>query len=98
MAIKRVKAILECDACGKEFSFDLDPAEPVKKDIADEIDQVIRAGRFDGSIQDGLQLCNDCTRIADNILDPYDPDDEELAENYQPKREEILRAVGSISR
>jgi hypothetical protein len=82
MAVKVVRASMECDACGASFQVDLDPAEAAPKSIMDEIEEQINT-YFDLSIQHGRHLCAQCTRVADGIGD----------DEYQPTWDEILEAV-----
>ena len=86
MAIRTVKAIMECDGCGKAFDVRLDPAEKAPNSIADAIDEEIKT-LFDCSIQHDLHLCQDCTRKVDSIGD----------DEYQPTRDEILVTLGAIN-
>jgi hypothetical protein len=90
MSVRLVKATIECDACGELFKVDLDPAEKVDSQttIMDRIEEAIKDDFLISSIIDDLQLCQKCTKVADNIK----PDDDE----YRPTRDEVLEAIGAI--
>lgn len=87
MSVKDIKASIECDGCGQIFKVDIDTA-----DTGCVMDLVVEAIKDDfllSSVQHDLHLCQDCTRIADRL--GLEGDDE-----YQPTRDEILKAVGAI--
>lgn len=90
MNVVKLTARVECDGCGKHFDAPMDTgrAIPVGWDLPALIEDAVRGGcgELSGStsVQHDLALCVDCTRKADAIGD----DDE-----YQPTRDEILRAT-----
>lgn len=93
MSIKHIKAVFECDGCGKEFFVGLDCAEktrPSLPSLADLAEDTLRGGNpitgECGSVQVDLHLCCSCTRKADAIGD----------EDHEPTRDEILRATGAL--
>ena len=92
MSISVIRATVVCDGCGKQFRVDLDPARKAwerRQSIHSFALDAIRGGTSaDGefcSLQDGLELCETCTSVADGIR----PDDE----NYSPSADEIHAAL-----
>jgi hypothetical protein len=75
MTLHRIEAILDCDGCGHRFSVELDGGyEPPKGWALYEVaEDACRAGTARGtigmkgvtSVQGGLMLCPNCTRLID---------------------------------
>lgn len=87
MRVEWIKASVQCDACGRHFVQRVDPGRLIPEgwDLMDVIRDEIRGGALSAcpSVQVGMVLCATCTTKADAIGD----------EDYQPTREEILRAT-----
>lgn len=77
MSVIKIRAHIECDECGAQFSVGMDPSDkPVKDwclwDMAEDAvrgsvqyeDKIWQYGLV-SSVQDGKMLCKDCTEKAD---------------------------------
>ena len=89
MSIVLIRATVECDGCGKQFHTDMDNADklPDGWSIYDLVVDYVRGGNCaEGgmcSVQHDLDLCPQCTLVADHIGD----------EDYKPTRQEITDAL-----
>lgn len=85
--VESVKANVQCEGCGNYFRVSLDPGRdwPAGWDIVDMIKETLLNGSImsSPSYQADMVLCVPCTNAADAIGD----------DDYQPTREEILRAT-----
>jgi hypothetical protein len=87
VSVRGIRASVECDACGEPFHVDLDPAMEINgASLMDAAEQEIADDFALSSVQDGLHLCQKCTKVADRIG----------PEDHQPTRDEILEAVGAL--
>lgn len=91
MGLKKVEAFIECDGCNKEFTVELDTGSDegiYDNTIATLCDQ-LTTGSIGGNgfctYQQGMMLCPECTKVADNIGN----------ESYLPSREEIEQALNT---
>lgn len=62
MALISINATVECDACGKQFKASIDPAHSYDNGF-EAACEALRAG--EGSIEDGIMRCTDCTSAED---------------------------------
>lgn len=95
MSIVVIKAFFDCDGCGAHFGVELDPARKSwkrRQSLDSMAEDAIRGGStLSGdscSVQAELHLCPKCTNVADGINLGDD--------DYEPTRDEILRAVGAL--
>ena len=77
MSVIKIRAYIECDECGAQFSVGMDPADKPNKDwtLWDMAEDAVRGSveyedkswRYGlvSSVQDGKMLCKDCTTKAD---------------------------------
>lgn len=88
MAIVNIRATISCDACGREFRVEMDPASkvPAGWTLWDDAQDAVRGGSIvpekgqdildvlgsSCSVQDDKMLCGDCTRAADKAAGPDD--------------------------
>lgn len=94
MTLRSIAARFECDGCGRNIADTIiDPALEINGGTLFDAAELQLRDDLHTSVQHGLHLCGACTRIADQIPDPADPDDERLADNYAPTRDEILEAI-----
>lgn len=89
MRIEWMRANVQCDGCGNHFVVRVDTGRTIPPgwDLPQIVVEEIRNGDMAvhaPSYQADMALCTTCTKVADGIGD----DDE-----YQPTREEILRAI-----
>ena len=78
--IRSVTAKIQCDECGEDFTFQLDPAGPETDSIADEITDMLRGGvateepgRGFATMDGDKMLCRGCTRVAEAAEDWSEP-------------------------
>jgi hypothetical protein len=85
MSIEAIKAIFACDGCDSRFEVELDNAAtlPDGWTLTELAIDGARGGPLMSSVQDGMELCEKCTKVADAIGD----------EDHRPTRDEINAAL-----
>ena len=85
MSIELIKAVFACDGCGARFEVELDNAATLPEGwtLTELAVDNCRGGPVMSSVQDGMELCEKCTAVADSIGD----------DDYRPTRDEITAAL-----
>lgn len=85
MSIVEINATFSCDGCGAHFNVDLDNAATLPNGwtLTELAVDAVRGGPVMSSVQDGMDLCAECTAVADAIGE----------EDHKPTRAEILSAL-----
>lgn len=77
MSVIKIRAYIECDECGAQFSVGMDPTDKPNKDwsLWDMAEDAVRGSveyedklwqyGLVSSVQNGKMLCKDCTTKAD---------------------------------
>lgn len=93
MSVVVIKATIECDGCGKQFHTELHNSDKLPENwtLFELAEDYVRGGNcVEGgmsSVYHDLQLCPQCTSIADSIGE----------EDYKPSRQEIVEAIEMAS-
>lgn len=81
MSVIKIRAFIQCDECGAQFSVGMDPfyIPPAKWSLRDVAELSVRGSvnyedklwqyGLVSSVQDGKMLCKDCTEKADGKSD-----------------------------